>query len=391
MTLGEHIQTLRKNAGYSQEALGEALGVTRQSISKWESDRAMPEIDKLIAMSHLFGVSVGMLLQVEEPSEALTDQELRTVENIVSRYLETAHPRPTPWKDGHYILIFAAIAFTIWLFFQTWGLVASVGDLRQDVFDMIGKLNTHMRDTEALTAQVEDFLTQQDRAVFSSSAVPAEMDLLAETVTFRLSAVPLEAQEGMTAEFSALSPDFEPVKLPGTADGAGSFTASLTCPLSDEILLQVAFCGPDGSRKQTLGQFDGLLSQSWPQLDYRPLTGYAIIDGTYSFYMNDSLYIDPGVTPGGTVDVASLRIQLYRGSTQVWETTLQAPSDRESIPVSLFLTDLRAGESLTYTGTVTDSRGRTRREVLAAYTVSEDGKSFLEMSADSWPDIETLT
>ena len=65
MTLGEHIQALRKSTGYSQEALGEALGVTRQAISKCESDRAMPEIDKLIAMSRLFGVSVGSLLQVE--------------------------------------------------------------------------------------------------------------------------------------------------------------------------------------------------------------------------------------------------------------------------------------------------------------------------------------
>lgn len=38
MTLGQNIQSLRKNAGLSQEALGEALGVSRQAVSKWESD-----------------------------------------------------------------------------------------------------------------------------------------------------------------------------------------------------------------------------------------------------------------------------------------------------------------------------------------------------------------
>ena len=69
MTLGQHIQALRKEAGYSQEALGEALGVTRQSISKWESDQAIPEVDKLVTLSRLFQVPVGVLLQVEQPVE----------------------------------------------------------------------------------------------------------------------------------------------------------------------------------------------------------------------------------------------------------------------------------------------------------------------------------
>ena len=69
MTLGQHIQALRKEAGCSQEALGEALGVTRQSISKWESDQAIPEVDKLVALSRLFQVPVGVLLQVEQPAE----------------------------------------------------------------------------------------------------------------------------------------------------------------------------------------------------------------------------------------------------------------------------------------------------------------------------------
>ena len=64
MTVGSRIAELRKQKGLSQEALGEALGVTRQSISKWESDSALPEIEKLVSMSRIFGVSVGALLGV---------------------------------------------------------------------------------------------------------------------------------------------------------------------------------------------------------------------------------------------------------------------------------------------------------------------------------------
>ena len=62
MTLGQRIQELRKQNNLSQEALGEKLGVSRQAISRWEMDGAVPEVDKLIAMSKLFGVSLDELL-----------------------------------------------------------------------------------------------------------------------------------------------------------------------------------------------------------------------------------------------------------------------------------------------------------------------------------------
>ena len=67
MTLGQRIQDLRKQHNLSQEALGEKLGVSRQAISRWEMDGAVPEVDKLIAMGRLFGVSLNDLLQVEGP------------------------------------------------------------------------------------------------------------------------------------------------------------------------------------------------------------------------------------------------------------------------------------------------------------------------------------
>ena len=70
MTLGQRIQAERKRLGLSQEGLGEALGVTRQAISKWEADGAVPEVDKLVALSRLFHLPVGVLLGVEEAAAA---------------------------------------------------------------------------------------------------------------------------------------------------------------------------------------------------------------------------------------------------------------------------------------------------------------------------------
>lgn len=51
MTTGEKLQKLRKDNNYTQEDLADVLNVSRQSISKWESDTAFPETDKLIVLS----------------------------------------------------------------------------------------------------------------------------------------------------------------------------------------------------------------------------------------------------------------------------------------------------------------------------------------------------
>lgn len=68
MTLGQRIQEGRAALGLSQEGLGEKLGVSRQAVSKWEADAAVPDTDKLIALSKLFEVTLNQLLQVEEPA-----------------------------------------------------------------------------------------------------------------------------------------------------------------------------------------------------------------------------------------------------------------------------------------------------------------------------------
>jgi len=65
MLLSEKIMSLRKRTGWSQEELAQQLGVSRQSVSKWESMASMPDIQKIMAMSELFGVSTDYLLKDE--------------------------------------------------------------------------------------------------------------------------------------------------------------------------------------------------------------------------------------------------------------------------------------------------------------------------------------
>ena len=60
--LSEKIAGLRRRFGWSQEELAERLDVSRQSVSKWESGASQPEIDRVVALSRVFGVSTDYLL-----------------------------------------------------------------------------------------------------------------------------------------------------------------------------------------------------------------------------------------------------------------------------------------------------------------------------------------
>ena len=66
MTSGENITRLRTEKGMSQGALAEALEVSRQSVSKWETDASVPELEKLIRLAKLFGVTLDELVTGEK-------------------------------------------------------------------------------------------------------------------------------------------------------------------------------------------------------------------------------------------------------------------------------------------------------------------------------------
>ena len=83
MTLGEKLSKLRKEYNYTQEQLADILGVSRQSISKWESNITYPETDKLIELGGLFDCSMDYLLKDE-----LTEKNGTPSENITEKVRE---------------------------------------------------------------------------------------------------------------------------------------------------------------------------------------------------------------------------------------------------------------------------------------------------------------
>ena len=70
MILADKITELRKKNGWSQEELADKLGVSRQAVSKWEGAQSIPDLERVLAMSRLFGVSTDYLLKDEIEAEA---------------------------------------------------------------------------------------------------------------------------------------------------------------------------------------------------------------------------------------------------------------------------------------------------------------------------------
>ena len=85
MILAEKIINLRKKNGWSQEELAEKLGVTRQSISKYEGAQSIPDLDKILKLSEIFGVTTDYLIKDELEEEEYASSQMQENESESDR------------------------------------------------------------------------------------------------------------------------------------------------------------------------------------------------------------------------------------------------------------------------------------------------------------------
>lgn len=275
MTTGQRIAQKRKEAGLSQETLGAELGVSRQSIYKWESDTALPEIDKLVALSRRFGVTVGWLLGVEEAPETasapdsgeLTDAQLKMVEEITARYI-AALPAPKPRKKWPYVLAALMVLYAAHRAYQ------SIDRQFDGVYSRIGQMDSKMSNqVYSISGQVEEILKQQNSLTVDYGIKLVSADLVKNAVTFSVYAVPKTYVEGMRVEFSVdngHSSNSKTVLSEPDQNGqpvSEKFSTELTCELTDDISITAVFVMPDGTRQtQPLQTYSGLYSGSLPDV-----------------------------------------------------------------------------------------------------------------------------
>lgn len=391
MTLGERIQALRKDAGLSQEELGEKLGVARQSVSKWESDTTIPELDKLIAMSRLFHISVGALLGIEESGEAdreLTDRELAALEEIARRLAqpqrEASPQEEPPKKKGRRGAIAAvtliAAGITLMLISRINSLENQLGNLQYNVSNI---QNTVSREIGSISSQVRDILEEQNSVTAGKNYEVADMDLLNGTVTFTLTATPREYKEGMRAVFSAAGPDFEAVEVPGVLGAGQTFTAEITCPLTDDITLSVGFESEGTIVTQELGKENYLLSQT--QTDIMGNLAWSV-GGTEDGVILHAM--DADVWQGSTgwyktrkgwqeVTIASGALRLWVNDELFWSQEFGDPSELATgtgIQIPTEELELKVGERVILSCLYTDTAGREKETFVDGFRVNKVGK-----------------
>ncbi len=117
MTTGEKLSSLRKQSNYTQEELADIMNVSRQSVSRWESDIAFPETEKLIALSKLYNCSIDYLLQndnndrgtctvnngKEEIKSAYNKKRLPLALTTLGTYIALLITFATKWFIGDYV------------------------------------------------------------------------------------------------------------------------------------------------------------------------------------------------------------------------------------------------------------------------------------------------
>lgn len=380
MTIGQRIAQKRKELGLSQEALGIELGVSRQSIYKWESDSSLPEVEKLIALAKRFGVSIGWLLGVEESPETadtaapaepqeLTDTQLQMVDEIVSRYL-AAQPKPTKRKRWPFVLAAGVILIAgISLFSRLERLDDNYNSLQSSMSHINSNVNNQIN---GISHRVEEILKAQNSLTAEYGAELTDVHLFdgGSKAQIEAHAVPKTFAAGTTAEF-LLDNGEDTVSVPCEPDSAGKFSVSAECGLTDSIAVSVVFIAPDGTRQtQLLDEFSGYLSATFPYIEVSNHghffteelpNGVLTLDGQHSYITTR----DHGVE-FGDAEVAELKVGLCRNrELLLWAEPCEQPPNFHGFEGHTFyrlpdttIVGLQPGETLEFVALITDSYGR---------------------------------
>ena len=117
MILADKIIRLRKKNGWSQEELAEKMQVSRQAVSKWENAQAVPDLEKILMFSSLFGVTTDYLLKDEIEDEEFTDESGIAVKRITlaqaNDFLEWRKSASIRIAAGVFLCVIAAIPLLI--------------------------------------------------------------------------------------------------------------------------------------------------------------------------------------------------------------------------------------------------------------------------------------
>ncbi len=351
MTTGEKIAALRRDHKLSQEALGEKLGLSRQAVSKWEADQAVPTMDNLMELSRLFGVPVDTLLRPDAPFPAPPADENSTDAPAAP---ETPHKGVSPSRGkilaiGGAALLCVSLALNAVCLYQIAQLKGEVHALRVQA----GNVNTvYYPGTDADTG---DFAESSEHMTLD----PENTEQL--IVTF--SAVPRVASDGETAKF-LLRGGEQSWECEAEGDAGGGYRGSLTIPMVDEYSVYLVLTDQNGGTRNLLiaSEYDienrfsidvhAYWSSGGPTFSF----GKNTFTGTLSTYVDFHDALEDNSFTG--------RIILYQNGKEIAEQPLEYRSQGGEYGANIYDTEVRLGSfegrmsDFTVTVEITDAYGR---------------------------------
>lgn len=305
MTTGEKIAVLRKEQGMSQEALGEKLGLSRQAVSKWEADQAVPTMDNLMELSRLFGVPVDTLLRpdaelvpkTEDTAETPTENGSQSVKNVNRK-----------WKIAAIAAAGLLCVSVVCSAVSLWRVLA--------MQNQIDQLRMQSGPSTIYYPNTSDD-TNSDLADWSENVTVDREN--SENLLVTVSAVPKEMRDGETAKFVVRGGD---QSWECDAENKNGYSGEISVPLVDTFSVYLTLTSTDGEIRNIMVASEYDLKQRF-SLEVRAWweNGSFSFNGkTTSASGNVATYIycgDDSVTP------VSGRILLYQNGKQIKEQKIE--------------------------------------------------------------------
>lgn len=267
MTFSDNLRALRRAKEYSQESLARQLGVTRQTVSKWENGTAMPDLKKLTEIAALFDTTMDTLLGTDQPTDG--DHQAQTAYDLqaLGVRLEKSQRR-SDWLTG--ILIVLAV------------LVAVLLILVVSAFSQIDELQGQINDLPTNTVVVNDNGDDDstDTPDEYTSATVLKVDKKDPKIaTVRLSYAPERYDNGSTVSFLVPMANGKQKEIPATLKD-NAFTAEVTIDVTAGDSWQVKV--NDGKTTERWDFYAGLAEGYLPHVEWSEDLDDVSSNGEYS-------------------------------------------------------------------------------------------------------------
>lgn len=289
MKLCEKLYELRRAAGLSQEELAERLNVSRQAVSKWENGAAQPELSKLVELSRLYGVSVDVLLSLEEAEKAETGPDAPTDAPAPAQpSLGASEPKKTLrlklLLGAAAVCLALAVGLALYNNHRVKQLEWQVDSLQSQIMSVQSSLSSQIA---GISSSVREAMEESATltAQFDYTVKRFDLDAYTCTVAFALQPKTVQDDLAVSLRLRSLASDDGTTAVELVRDEYDVYRGETVLSMNDDGFEATAAYDTGGERQlETIRDLPGFANEALPKL-YEDLSfGYG-----YSRFYSDSI------------------------------------------------------------------------------------------------------